>query len=338
MAHRLMRDAAFRQSQVAGTDDQHVAPINALVRRLRDHPGRTWMPYVAPAYGGVEATVLILARDPGPKTDNQHGNDGSGFLCAENDDPSAERLALLLDWVHLRQSECIVWNAYPWYVHGSDETRHGLPATYKDVGVPPLVELLALLPNLRAVVLLGGDAQDTWKRLEKRHPELPSYHSLPTRHTGKQAFIGTREQRAKWEADQLETFRTAAALARGGALSGREAEPTPRASDAFSDWLIDQGWAIVDGSARKGYTAIRDGETLVVVGNRRGVSTQEDRDRCYGQLLRKMSERPAARTRYAVVGTSNSRADLLRVPKRVRDALSIDIYTADADGTVTDCR
>jgi hypothetical protein len=57
--------------------------------------GARKVPYVSPHYGGVDARVLNIFQAPGPKTDRQH--DGSGFLCVENDDPSAERFATLLD-------------------------------------------------------------------------------------------------------------------------------------------------------------------------------------------------------------------------------------------------
>jgi hypothetical protein len=56
--------------------------------------GRGWAPYVAPIYGGVNARLLSVLRDPGPMTDPTAR--GSGFLCLENDDPAAERFATLL--------------------------------------------------------------------------------------------------------------------------------------------------------------------------------------------------------------------------------------------------
>src|SRR6266540_143620 len=49
---------------------------------------------VAPIYGGVEAEMLSVLRDPGPMTNA--ALDGSGFSCLENDDPAAELFATLL--------------------------------------------------------------------------------------------------------------------------------------------------------------------------------------------------------------------------------------------------
>ena len=63
-----MREPEFRQSQEAGIRLPHIAPINALVDELREE-GRGWVPYVAPVYGGVDAQMLSVLRDPGPMTD-----------------------------------------------------------------------------------------------------------------------------------------------------------------------------------------------------------------------------------------------------------------------------
>ncbi|WP_052762081.1 uracil-DNA glycosylase family protein [Jiangella alkaliphila] len=82
-----MADPAFRAEQERGRYAPHVRPINEFVDTLRDQDGRGWMPHVAPLHGGVEARLLSLLRDPGPKT---RDGVGSGFLCIENDDPTAE--------------------------------------------------------------------------------------------------------------------------------------------------------------------------------------------------------------------------------------------------------
>lgn len=78
-----MADPAYRLDQWSRRYDNHVAPLNQLVD---DHAGLShgWLPYIAPMYGGVNARLLSLLRDPGPKTRV------SGLLSMENDDPSAE--------------------------------------------------------------------------------------------------------------------------------------------------------------------------------------------------------------------------------------------------------
>ena len=81
-----MRDPKFRQQQEDGLRAPHIAPINALIDELVDPSGRGWVPYVAPVYGGVDARVLNIHRDPGRKTHTQYG--GSGFLCPEEATPA----------------------------------------------------------------------------------------------------------------------------------------------------------------------------------------------------------------------------------------------------------
>ncbi len=76
MAHRGMRDPEFRRSQLDGLRLPHIAPINALVDDLRGGE-RGWLPYVAPLYGGVDARMLSVHRDPGPATNDASVGVGS---------------------------------------------------------------------------------------------------------------------------------------------------------------------------------------------------------------------------------------------------------------------
>lgn len=206
MAHR-MRDAAFRQQMVDRLWDPHVAPVNQLVDRWRDHDARGWMPYVAPSYGGEAAEVLLLLSNPGPMTNTKIG--GSGFLCAENADPGAARLATLLDAVEVGQRRCVSWNAYPWFRHGDEEIR----ASHLDAGLEPLIDLLGLLRELRIVMLLGGTAVKSWRRLERRDPVLASRCPVfETFHTGNRAFAGVSvAERERRLADQRIVFEAMAA-------------------------------------------------------------------------------------------------------------------------------
>jgi hypothetical protein len=155
----------------------------------------------------VGARVLFVARDPGPKTQGEQG--GSGFLSLENDDASAERFATLLEEAGIPATETLPWNAYPWYIN-----RDPRAAELED-GVEPLARLLGLLPRLRVVVLLGGSAQDGWRRLERRHPALVSgLEIVRTYHTSSQAFIGLAELRAERLAKLKEAFARTAGILR----------------------------------------------------------------------------------------------------------------------------
>jgi hypothetical protein len=151
-----MREESFRRSQEEGLRLAHIAPLNALVDDLRTE-GRGWVPYLAPMYGGVEAEMLAILRDPGPMTDSSER--GSGFLCLENDDPAAELYASLLDEAGIAPSRMVAWNAYPWYINRKPTSAE------LAIGVGPLKRLLDRLPRLRVVLLHGGDAQAMWLKL-----------------------------------------------------------------------------------------------------------------------------------------------------------------------------
>jgi hypothetical protein len=139
MAYGQMSDPQFRQGQLDGLRLPHIAPVNALVDELTDPAGRGWVPYLAPAYGGVDARVLCVLRDPGPKTNDELG--GSGFLSADNDDPTAKRFAALLDAAGIPVSEILAWNAYPWYVN------HKPTPAELEAGVEPLRGCSASFPG-----------------------------------------------------------------------------------------------------------------------------------------------------------------------------------------------
>ena len=83
---------------------------------------------------------------------------GSGFLCPENDDATAERFATQLDDAGVAVSTILASNAYPWCINRRPR------ADELETGVEPLRRLLALLPQLQVVMLHGGSARDGWRR------------------------------------------------------------------------------------------------------------------------------------------------------------------------------
>jgi hypothetical protein len=72
---------------------------------------------------------------------------GSGFLCVENDDPTAERQLQMFTNVGITAADITSWNAYPWYIDAAPR-----PAQL-DAGIAPLLALLDLMPAVRVVFL-----------------------------------------------------------------------------------------------------------------------------------------------------------------------------------------
>ena len=141
---RRMKDPVFLEHQKLHRLDPHIAPINEFVASLQNQDDQRWVPEVAPMHGGVDAVVLTLLRDPGPKTQEDRG---SGFLCVENDDPTAERQCELFDQYGISPRSVLPWNAYPWYINRAPR------AVERDAGAVVLGELIDLMPRLRVVLL-----------------------------------------------------------------------------------------------------------------------------------------------------------------------------------------
>lgn len=95
-----------------------------------------------------------------------YGGIAAEILCIENDDPAAERFALLLDGAGIDVGSLAPWNACPWYINRKPN------ATELKAGLDPLLRLLNLLPNIEAITLNGGDAQALWRILERTHPSI----------------------------------------------------------------------------------------------------------------------------------------------------------------------
>lgn len=207
---RRMRDGDYRDDQWAHRYDPHIAPINRLVDDLgRDRPDDR-PPYVAPMYRGVDAPVLAVLRDPGPKA---AGAQGSGFLSVENDDQTAERQCVFFEQAGLDPADVLPWNAYPWYINAAPN-RAQLTA-----GLDPLRRLVELLPRLRVVLLLGRDARAAWQMFLTRHRGLVAERelvALSTYHPSRQALQHPDPaERARREDDIRSTLRRAKALTAG---------------------------------------------------------------------------------------------------------------------------
>lgn len=189
---RKMSDPAFQKDQWRRRFAPHVAPVNKLVDALRRERGEQ-IPYVAPLYGGIDAEALFILQDPGPGTDDS--GRGSGFICTQNDDPTAELFADCLDACKLDVCRILGWNAYPWQL---PEGQKRPKANQLEAGVEPTRRLLELLPKLKSIVLMGRVAEDGWNRLIRRHPELAKrYNVVPSPHPSRRGLVGggmTREE------------------------------------------------------------------------------------------------------------------------------------------------
>ena len=105
---------------------------------------------------------------------------------------------------------------------------------------------------------------------------------------------------------------------------------------AFRRWLEAQGWETETESGFVDVVARRGDETIYAeVKGRTKSRPGAGLDTLYGQLLRRMPvEDVCPNTRFAVVIPTGAEAAALRVPRRVRELLRIDIYVVSDDGQV----
>jgi hypothetical protein len=118
-------------------------------------------------YGGIQARLLTVLTSPGTAT--RAAPRGTGFLCIEDPDPAAANIKNLLEHAGVRPVDMVPWNACPWF------TREQKPTTAElEAGVDPWLRLMALVPALRVIMLLGGAAEKGWRRVLLRRPDLAS--------------------------------------------------------------------------------------------------------------------------------------------------------------------
>ena len=103
---------------------------------------------------------------------------------------------------------------------------------------------------------------------------------------------------------------------------------------AFVRYLIECGWEVRTDNADYTDVIARRGDELLVAEVKGTTSSSGlDVDTAYGQLLRRMRERPEI-VRYALVVPESARRSAPRVPDDVRRRLGIDVWVVDDVGNI----
>lgn len=148
-----------------------MASLTAFVAALRKEIGpKASIPDFDPWDGGTSAKLLFLLEAPGGKALV------SGFISRNNPDETAKNFFELNREAGIPRELTITWNVVPWYI-GSDTKIRAATRTDTEAGIPSLTRLLALLPNLRAVVLLGHKAEHAAKAIARLRPDLRIFRS-----------------------------------------------------------------------------------------------------------------------------------------------------------------
>lgn len=168
--------------------------INAFVDLLKTRRPGCDIPYVDPDYGGVDARILLLLQDPGPKASSR----GSKMLSISNDDPTAQTVCELLAEASIPWKDVIAWNAVPWYTGG------GNSASDIADGLRALVPFTDLLKNMQVVITFGGLASSSWEKAVVSFPGLRRFKQVATLHPSVRGQTrGSRQSMAVGRAEIL---------------------------------------------------------------------------------------------------------------------------------------
>ncbi len=181
----------------------HIVPLVEYAQQIATRMGSGYeIPHFDPCDGGVNAKVLFLLEAPGRKAM------ASGFISRNNPDPSAKTICTLLAVAAIARSVTLLRNIVPWYV-GDDLAIW--PVTELDIAtaLPFFTELIALLPHLRAVVLLGRKAQNVKSQLVR----MTNAQLFESHHPSQRVMNRWPERRA----EMSDTFRRLASFLRNGA-------------------------------------------------------------------------------------------------------------------------
>lgn len=167
---KLLRNRTAVEDRLAQIQEPHVKQLTAYVEALRSEVGCPFIPYFDPWDGGINSECLFLLEAPGRNAV------ASGFISRNNNDETAKNFFHLNREAGLPRERSILWNIIPWYIGTETKIR---PAVKKDIadGVPHLLSLLTLLPKLRAVVLLGHNAEQAEYHFSSMKPEVRIFRS-----------------------------------------------------------------------------------------------------------------------------------------------------------------
>jgi uracil-DNA glycosylase len=147
----------------SGADEGRFGPLREYVAGLRTR--HRAVPDVDPDDGGASARLLILLETPGPRIHQ------TGIVSASNPSGTARNLRRFLEAAGLPRHERVIWNTVPWVIHAGGPNRAPRPAEVRE-GLAELPGFLALLPNLRAVVLAGRVAGLAAETVTAARPEV----------------------------------------------------------------------------------------------------------------------------------------------------------------------
>ena len=157
--------------------ESHITALTQYVDELTANaPDNMYYPYFDPHDGGQQADILFLMEKPSKDTITHFG--GSGFISRDNKDRTAPAIFNFMNQAGIPRQRTILWNIVP----GWNETRKCTSAEVK-AGSLELNNVLALLPNVKTIVLIGKKAASILTQLDH-----PPYKVFVSAHPGPQVY------------------------------------------------------------------------------------------------------------------------------------------------------
>lgn len=144
---RELANAEERERRQAMLAAAHMTALRKYTEGIRKSTGKE-IPDFDPCDGGVDAEALFLLEAPGPKAIK------TGFVSRNNPDATAENMLRTQEAAGLARERTILWNIIPW----ATPKKAGLRSEVEK-GKAHLAALIGLLPELKAIVLVGLSAQ-----------------------------------------------------------------------------------------------------------------------------------------------------------------------------------
>lgn len=155
---RTLADPSVKRSRMSLLNAPHIAPLTEYVLTLRAL-GHGNVPYFDPLDGGIEAQLLFIQQNPGPKAIQ------SGFISRDNNDQTAQNSFEIFRETGIPRNFTVLWNIVPWYDSSKPPAdRRNVTAHELEIGAQHLQRLLNLLPKLRTIVTVGRHATKTFSR------------------------------------------------------------------------------------------------------------------------------------------------------------------------------
>jgi hypothetical protein len=173
---KALRDPRLVAERQSMLHEPHVRDLTRFVDDLRRQRPNCKIPYFDPADGGINARVLFLFEAPGAKAT------GSGFVSRDNPDETASNVWTMSRSVGLDRTECLLWNACPWYVGTGTKIRAVRVSEVREA-TESLHALIGHLIQLQCVALVGRKAQQAEAAIAAIRPDVrivKMFHPSPS--------------------------------------------------------------------------------------------------------------------------------------------------------------